>query len=61
MKPKAELLSLCGKESSEDLKKGADIWYFGSMQSDGGNSMNYKRIFVIVIDSLGVGQMPDGP
>lgn len=23
--------------------------------------MNYKRIFVIVIDSLGVGQMPDGP
>ena len=23
--------------------------------------MSYKRIFVIVIDSLGVGQMPDGP
>ena len=23
--------------------------------------MNYKRIFVIVIDSLGVGEMPDSP
>lgn len=25
------------------------------------NNMSYRRIFVIVIDSLGIGQMPDGP